>query len=87
MEDTRTFEYGDFAVAISWFCPEPPEFDHEDFAGLERASFTGEVTLSHKDDGSEITGEIEVEWEPEDQNDFPSPDTFSDALDELINEC
>lgn len=86
MEDTRTFIYGDYAVAIEWVCFDPPNFDDEDFAGMESASFTGEVILSHKEDGSEITGEIEVEWEPNDENDFPAVESISDALDELINE-
>lgn len=85
MEDTRRFTYGDFAVTIEWFCNEPPNFDDEDFAGMESASFTGEVTMT-TENGDEITGEIEVEWEPEDANDFPATDSISDALDELISE-
>lgn len=85
MEDTREFTYGSFAVTIAWFCPDPPEFDSEDFAGMERASFTGEVTMTSPN-GDEVTGEIEIEWEPNDANDFPATDCLSDALDELINE-
>lgn len=85
MEDTRKFTYGDYAVTIDWFCAEPPDFEIEDFDGFQPASFIGEVTMT-TENGGEITGEIEIEWEPGDANDFPATDSISDALDELINE-